>query len=481
MAQGAGEGILEGIGEGLGQIGDQIRQGRERDRAARDLEADNITEQIKSIADNIQRVGGKDTPEGQQLSTQLTGLVQKHNALFPPHEAPALIQRLQKLLGHKPGTPRPDPRASMSSGDAMAAAPRPAYNTTDTYLRHQNTLQGEFATTNADVQTKIDQARNDATIRWARENGIPEDAVQELIKVHAGIPATLLKPIADKSGQWEDITGTLNGKRVTLHHSKATNETTDFQGNPIDPEVLKAFVPDDKFAPVKNKQLWIMRDGKPLSVMADANNQPIPGTENPNAIPPPSLVGRMTTTSVYMDDGFGNIIELPKTTISGPVGTGGAAPPNSVPVSGAGGLPKTPAEARALMPPPGGRVAASKASKPYNEAKINRDKAAGIVELAKAAAQKKTALSDRNLAIRMAREASGRFSMAEYDTMIKSAGLGNTFEQWMNNLTSGALPDNIRNQLISVANDNLAAADAELKSAGGGPAGTGDDPLGILH
>jgi len=127
-----------------------------------------------------------------------------------------------------------------------------------------------------------------------------------------------------------------------------------------------------------------------------------------------------------------------------------------------------------MLPPPGGRVAAPKATKPYQEAKINFDKASGIVSLAQAAAAKKSALSDRNLAIRMAREASGRFSMAEYDTMIKNAGLGNTFEQWMNNLSGGQLPDNIRAQLISVANDNLAAAQAELDSASGGqkPANT---------
>jgi hypothetical protein len=117
-------------------------------------------------------------------------------------------------------------------------------------------------------------------------------------------------------------------------------------------------------------------------------------------------------------------------------------------------------------------VIASKASKPYQEAKVNFDKATGIVDLAKAAAEKKSALSDRNLAIRMAREASGRFSMAEYDTMIKNAGLGNTFEQWMNNITSGALPDNIRNQLISVAYDNQRSAKAALDSASGKPAPT---------
>jgi hypothetical protein len=483
------EALGAGLESGLDTIASQLRYNQAQRQSERDKQADAIAEQMKAVAQNIVRVGGKDKPEAAPLMQQLQTLSQQHNALYPPHETPALLQRLRTLTGHARNQPQLDPRANATPEAAVASAKLPEYNTTRAGQIEQAGISGEIEGLNNDVVQKIKQKNNDATIAWAQKHNIPDDVLQDLQATLAGVPATLLKPPAERSGQWEDLTGTLDGKRVTLHHSKALNTTTDFQGNPVDPEVLKRFVPDDKFAPVKNKQAWIIdpTTSKPLSIMLDANNHRIPGTENPDAVPPPGLFGRITTTDYITDDGFGNIISIPKTTVSGPVGTGGAAPPNSVPTptgaptvspagapAGGAGLPKTPAEARSLLPQPGGapKVIASKASKPYQEAKVNFDKATGIVDLAKAAAEKKSALSDRNLAIRMAREASGRFSMAEYDTMIKNAGLGNTFEQWMNNITSGALPDNIRNQLISVAYDNQRSAKAALDSASGKPAPT---------
>ncbi len=498
MAQGAAEGIYQGIGQGLDTVADTIRSNKQNQSLIRDQQADQLTEQIKSIADNIARVGGKDKPEAAPLIEQLNATVQKHNALFPPHESGALIQRIQKMMGHKPGAPRPDVRAGMTPEAAMATSPRPAYSTTRAGQMEQAGTNRDIYQGQSDLEEKIRQEHNDRTVAKARELGLDEETIKQLVATQAGVPAGLLKPPPEHSGNFDTIEGKLaDGTPFSYQRSKFDGHVVDMAGNKLDPSVLNGFVVSPKSAAVKNKQAWIMRDGKPLSVMLDANNHMVPGTENPDAVPPPSLFGRMSSTSVYMDDGFGNIIELPKTTISGPIGTSPSAPPSAAPGVASGtpvassapraGLPQTPAEARQMLPPPGGRTVAPKASKPYLAAKADVDKAAGIVELAKAAAVKKSALSDRNLAIRMAREASGRFSMAEYDTMIKNAGLGSTFEQWMNNISGGQLPDNVRNQLIAVANDNLAAAQAELKSSGGGPptggspspTAGGKDPLGL--
>ncbi len=500
MAETGQEAIGAGLGEGLDTIASQLRYNRAQASSERDREADRLADQMKSIADNIIRVGGKDKPEAAPLVQALEETVRKHNALYPSHEAPALIQRLKGLIGKHSNIPvRPDARASATAEGSIAAAARPGYNTTDEYLRHQNDLQGEFTGKNYEVQQSILDKSNAASMQYLKDHGGTEEDLKALAAIHAGIPASLMKPAPEKSQNYDTITGHLaDGTPFSYQRSKFSGKAVTMAGEPLDPSMLQGFVIDPKSA-VKNKQGWIIdpKTGKPLSIMLDANNHVVPGTENYDAVPPPSLFGRMTTTNVILDDGFGNFREFPKTTITGPVGGSSSAPPATAtgPASGtpvassaprAAELPQSPAEARAQLPPPGGRVIGAKASKPYQAAKEDYDKAQGIVSLAKAAATKKSALSDRNLAIRMAREASGRFSMAEYDTMIKNAGLGNTFEQWMNNLSGGQLPDNIRNQLISVANDNLAAAKASLEAAGGGPAkppsggpASDRDPLGL--
>lgn len=125
MAQGAAEGIVEGIGSGLDTIASQLRFNQQQRMKSRDEQADDLSEQIKSIANNIAKVGGKDAPEAQPLIEQLHQTVAQHNALYPAHETPALLQRLKTLTGHRPGTPAPtpDPRAGLTAEGAMSAAP----------------------------------------------------------------------------------------------------------------------------------------------------------------------------------------------------------------------------------------------------------------------------------------------------------------------------------------------------------------------
>lgn len=123
MAGGVGQGILEGLGEGLGDIGDRLHEKKLRELKDRDKQADDLTEQIKSMADNIAKMGGQNAPEAAPLVQQLKTTIDQHNALFPAHETPALLQRLKTLTGHKPGAPKPDVRASLTPEASMAAAP----------------------------------------------------------------------------------------------------------------------------------------------------------------------------------------------------------------------------------------------------------------------------------------------------------------------------------------------------------------------
>jgi hypothetical protein len=128
MDQGVGAGIAEGLGEGLGDLGNQLRQNNFMKMKLRDQQADDLTTQIKSIADNIAKVGGKDAPEAAPLIEQLNSTIQRHNALYPPHETPALLARLKTMMGHKPGAAQPDVRSQMTPEGMMAAAPIPTNN-----------------------------------------------------------------------------------------------------------------------------------------------------------------------------------------------------------------------------------------------------------------------------------------------------------------------------------------------------------------
>lgn len=140
MASGVGEGIGVGLGVGMSDIADQLNEQKLRDIKQRDKQADDMTEQIKSIADNIAKVGGKDAPEAAPLVEQLKSTIDKHNALFPPHETPALIGRLKTLMGHKPGAAKVDPRATMNADTTMAASPLP----NNAILQEMNDLKSVY-------------------------------------------------------------------------------------------------------------------------------------------------------------------------------------------------------------------------------------------------------------------------------------------------------------------------------------------------
>ncbi len=163
MAEGVAEGVATGIGEGLNTIASQIRYNQQQQNLARDKQADDLTVQIKSIADNIAKVGGKDAPEAAPLIEQLNKAVQAHNELFPPHESGALIQRIQKMMGHKPGAPQQDVRAQMTPAGAMATSPAPS----NPILQEVTNLSQVYA--KGDPNITMDQARQMAMKEIAKK------------------------------------------------------------------------------------------------------------------------------------------------------------------------------------------------------------------------------------------------------------------------------------------------------------------------
>ena len=74
------------------------------------------------------------------------------------------------------------------------------------------------------------------------------------------------------------------------------------------------------------------------------------------------------------------------------------------------------------------------------------------------------AAKDKMLAGRLIKESEGRFNPAQYDNLVKNAGLANTFEQWMNNAETGELTPKIRQQLVDTAHSLLSSADTARKA-----------------
>lgn len=101
------------------------------------------------------------------------------------------------------------------------------------------------------------------------------------------------------------------------------------------------------------------------------------------------------------------------------------------------------------------------ANKKYNDA-------VGLVSFADKVQKNPTNPQEqRQFAMAMARTMANRFQMQEYDLEVKNSGLANTFQQWLNNMSTGALPQNIIDHLVQSAHDYKDATAEEVKAAKG--------------
>ena len=108
----------------------------------------------------------------------------------------------------------------------------------------------------------------------------------------------------------------------------------------------------------------------------------------------------------------------------------------------------------------GGRdtPAVAAAKKKYSDAQ-------GLASFADRAASSHNAQEQREFAMAMARTMAGRFQMQEYDQAVKHAGIANTFQQWLNNISTGALPDKVMANLVQAAKDYASSSRDELNDA----------------
>lgn len=75
----------------------------------------------------------------------------------------------------------------------------------------------------------------------------------------------------------------------------------------------------------------------------------------------------------------------------------------------------------------------------------------------------------KQVALRLIKDAAGRVNMQEYDVMTKRAGLANTLVQWANNVTTGKLPNDVFSALVAATHKNLKSAQDARDTAYGTP------------
>jgi len=215
----------------------------------------------------------------------------------------------------------------------------------------------------------------------------PEDVKEQFARMGK---VTEPKPTAE-SFKTQTLT-LLDGRTMTAQQDVKSGKWQYLTGEPIPNEVLNGA----KIAPkeLQPKTGWA-RDakGRIYSVNLDAKtHQEIPGTRNYGLVPPASLTGRITTGYYhYYDSETGQVIQVPETHTSVPVGAGrpgAAGPPASAGTSSAAPpaaaaqptvstVPKTPGEARSRVPratapaPKAGVVPATTAAAP-NAPKVGR-------------------------------------------------------------------------------------------------------------
>lgn len=140
------------------------------------------------------------------------------------------------------------------------------------------------------------------------------------------------------------------------------------------------------------KQAWtIGPNGKPMSILLDPKtNQPMPGTENQNQLPPAYLTEHIRQGEFTFTDSENRVYRIPTTSVTRPVMGGGGKPTPALPPRRTGGATVTPTPAptpvkpspRAIPEmPKGSRFIGEKA--PVGQAKSRADAAKAMIPLVK--------------------------------------------------------------------------------------------------
>lgn len=258
-----------------------------------------------------------------------------------------------------------------------------------------------------------------------------------------------------------------DGTEATLQRNSKDGRWTDLAGNPVPPERLATATVAPKGSNAKPVRAWKKVGGKTTSVLLDpATNKVIPGSENPDILPPATMTGRVSTGYYHFVDSEGNVHQVQETRTSSPAGDSGASAPKT---PKEGGTPK----------PSGDSIIGKKETPVQSTAHKTYISAFQLSDAADLAAKHPdNAQEQKSLGVALERAAAGRFTTAALD-YINKAGWAAGAEQFWNNIDNGTLPTVVVKNLIERAHDNKIASynawQEALKGSGATPGKDDDD------
>lgn len=446
-------GLLEGLATGLSNAaGSNVYPDTQKKREASAHEQ--LQAQTNETLDEVRRLHdekaklhpGTDDQAISAIDKRLGELQTHFTDLYHPEKNPGALQHLGGFLkSHLSKN-----KAQVPTTPAEAKAKFSGFAGYPAGITASQGQQDDFATANTLFKKATGRDMTpDEREQWAyKQSGLPQDKSP--------------KPEAEN---WKTETITLpDGRSMTVQHNTKDGRWTDLTGKDIPAETLSAAMVAPKQGP--KKYAWTKKGGKFFRVLLDDNGQIVPGSENPNVLPPSYLIPKISEGNYHWVDQNNQVHSTPENRTSRPDlgGTGGA------------GVPKTPGEARAKAAaagPKGDKILGTKISAPVNKARTEYNEAVKLSSMADQVAQKPNdAINQKRLAVALERVSAGRFTTQALDYIIK-AGWGNTLAQWANNPTTGALPPDIMRQLVDGAHENLQASKDALSAATGG-SGSGD-------
>lgn len=416
------ENIIEGVARAGGSTGtvDAI----EKNKAHRQALSDEALEDTIQL--HVDAMKGLQTKIGQNpndpaLQQQLSGERDQLYKLLHSTEQtkPGLVQKLFRHV-FRQGEQK-QPVNNLPSVESMSAA----------------APQGEYAGFSKEDQTKAQRIKAGLEPRATADKPDPEN--------------------------WQVVTGvTSDGKPFTFQHNSKDHESLTLDGKPIPAETLQGFT-----IPPKGS-------GPKVGSLGEFLTQ----AYGPNPSPQQLLQGRALWQQAAAGTTVGeHVVMVPQ--LDGSIKPVTVVTTSTKTFPGAGGTPtKTPkpagvqkkelgAKAKGAGVASVGDAVGGKRTPAQNKAANDVVEATKLASIADQVATKPNdAINQKRLAVALERASAGRFTTQALDYIIK-AGWGNTIEQWANNPSTGALPQDVMRQLIDGAHQNLKAAKAAEAAAFG--------------
>lgn len=529
-------GLLGGASDAVGQHFDQERANKSKlTDQERQQKVNDYNNAITTTQHNLaaaREAGDNDAFAKHQ--TQLQQLISDRTNLFHPDNGPGAMEHLGRMLWDKVhGTPAApsfqteNPAVALPNVGQIQAAALPGGEAGPALPAMQGTsvslpatpgqAVAERSTTPGDLKQRFatDMSYNvpdtppnqfSQLRQHLIEVGMTPEKADEAVQVAAGVRA---KPLANvPSGNWEMVTGTVDGQPQTFQRSKFDGSIRDLSGNAVSTDVLTKFIPTPKASASSIPKVGTFGDfmlagygpHPTAQQYQDGRARWNPGmnTSGTHEIQVPQPDGsikliQVTTTSSRHAGATTGALPTARQDITPPAAVPGAIQPQEPSVAATPAALKqrvktsAPAATTGGAPKPGD-IIGGRMTAPQVDAQKKLDAAVTLSTLASQAAAHPTAQNQKNLALQIIRGAAGRVNMQEYDILTRRAGIANSIQAWANNTTTGMLPDQIWKGLLSIVRDNEIAARAgqaqsrqSTGASAAAPAASIDDIVNALN